>query len=469
MKSISKRALMLYALVAVFLVGSGILFGTLYQNADKWAMRRENRHVFSGGALIAAGTITDEKGEVLAETKDGKRVYNDSKKVRTATLHVVGDAGGYIATGVQSAYKDALTGYNFLNGVYDIKKYGKGNDMKLTINTDLCVAAYDALGSNKGTVGVYNYKTGQLVCVASKPAFDIANKPAQSIQNDKTGEYDGVYMNRFFSGLYTPGSTFKVLTSAAALEHKPALLDEKYTCTGENHIDGGSVKCNAKHGKLSFEKALNVSCNSVFSKVAVEVGKDGMNETINRLGFNEQMKIGNIKLAKSRFSLENASNLDLGWAGIGQYTILANPCHMLTIIGAIANGGQKTMPYLVESILSQNGREIYSERPKENAEPEMLFTPEVAKELTEMMRSTVKHYGDSKFKHLEMCGKTGTAEVSSESGGKKPHAWFVGFSEREDFPYAIVVVAENGGSGGSVALPIASKVMKKAEALYLKS
>ncbi len=469
MKSISRRALMLYALVAVFLVGSGILFGTLYVNADKWAMRRENRHVFSGGALIAAGTITDERGEVLAETKDGKRVYNDSKKVRTATLHVVGDAGGYIATGVQSTYKDALTGYSFANGVYDIKKYGKGNDMALTINADLCVAAYDALGQNKGTVGVYNYKTGQLVCVASKPAFDIANKPTQSIQNDTTGAYDGVYLNRFFSGLYTPGSTFKVLTSAAAMEHKPSLLQEDYTCTGENPIDGGSVKCNAKHGKLNFEKALNVSCNSVFSKVAVEVGKEGMSETMNRLGFNTSMDIGSIHLAKSRFSLENASDLDLGWAGIGQYTTLVNPCHMLTVIGSIANNGQKTMPYLVESIRSQSGREIYSDRPKENAEPEALFTPEVAKELQKMMRSTVKNkYGDSKFPKLEMCGKTGTAEVSSENGGKKPHAWFVGFSEREDFPYAIVVVAENGGSGGSVALPIASKVMKKAADLYLK-
>lgn len=460
---------MLYAFVLVFLCGAGILFGTLYTNADKWAMRKENRHIFTGGALTAAGTITDETGEILAETKDGKRQYNESKKIRTATLHVVGDAQGYIASGVQTAYKDMLTGYSFTNGVYDIKKYGKGNDLTLTINADLCAAAHDALGKNKGTVGVYNYKTGQIVCLTSNPSYDIANKPEQSIQNDKTGAYEGVYLNRFFQGLYTPGSTFKIITAASALENIPDINSQTFSCNGKYAVGGGSVICNGKHGTLDMRKALNVSCNSVFANIAVQLGTEKLTETAERLEFNTASSIGHIKLSKSRIQLENASDLDLGWAGIGQYTTLMNPCHMLTIVGSIPNGGKKTTPYLIESVKTQSGRKIYTDKVQKKASEEVqYFSPEIADTLQEMLRNNVKnHYGDSRFKNMEFCGKTGTAEVSSEDGGKKPHAWFVGFSQREDFPYAIVVVVENGGGGSSVAIPVASKTMKKAAELYL--
>lgn len=460
---------MLYAFVLVFLCGAGVLFGTLYTNADKWAMRKENRHIFTGGALTSAGTITDESGKILAETKDGQRQYNENKKIRTATLHVVGDAGGYIASGVQTAYKDMLTGYSFLNGVYDIKKYGKGNDLTLTINADLCVAAHDALGKNKGTVGVYNYKTGQIVCLTSNPSYDIANKPEQSIQNDKTGAYEGVYLNRFFQGLYTPGSTFKIITAASALENIPDIKTQSFTCNGKYAVGGGAVICNGKHGKLDMRKALNVSCNSVFSNIAVQLGTEKLTETAERLEFNTAGSVGNIKLAKSRIQLDHATDLDLGWAGIGQYTTLVNPCHMLTIVGSIPNGGKKTAPYLIESVQTQNGRKIYTDKVQKKASEEVeYFSPEIADTLKEMLRNNVKnHYGDSLFKNMEFCGKTGTAEVSSEDGGKKPHAWFVGFSQRDDFPYAIVVVAENGGGGSSVAIPIASKTMKKVAELYL--
>ena len=227
MKTLSRRAWILYALAALFVAGLGILFYTFWSNADDWAMRHANRHLYAGDTLTAAGSITDETGAVLAETVDGERQYNENRDVRTATLHVVGDSEGYIATGVQTAYQEELTGYNFVDGVYDVKRYGKGNDLQLSVNADLCVTAYDALGDEKGTVGVFNYETGQLVCVVSKPAFDIANKPTENINNDTTGEYEGVYMNRFFSGLYTPGSTFKIITAASAIDNISDIDDQR--------------------------------------------------------------------------------------------------------------------------------------------------------------------------------------------------------------------------------------------------
>ena len=238
MKTMSKRAWVLYVFIAAFLAGLIVLFYTFYTNADSWAMKKANRHLYSSGTLSVAGSIKDETGAVLAETKDGKRVYNSDKTVRTATMHTVGDSEGYIATGVQTSYKDVITGYNFVDGIYNLKKYGKGNDVNLTINAQLCAAAYSALGSNKGTVGVYNYKTGQLLCVVSSPSYDIANKPVSSINNDKTGAYEGVYLNRFFSGVYTPGSTFKMITSICAIENLPDIDSQKFKCTGEYKVGG---------------------------------------------------------------------------------------------------------------------------------------------------------------------------------------------------------------------------------------
>ena len=154
--------------------------------------------------------------------------------------------------------------------------------------------------------------------------------------------------------------------------------------------------------------------------------------------------------------MTDASSSDVAWAAVGQYTTLANPYHMLTIAGAIANGGTVKLPFVVKSIASPSGRVI-----KEiEAEESVYTTPETAKRLEEMMRGAVKdNYGDWNFSGMTVCGKTGTAEVSDT---EKPHSWFLGFSQDENCPLAIVVVVENGGWGATTAIPIASKVMKAA-------
>lgn len=464
MKTMSKRAWVLYVFVIAFLAGLVMLFYTFFTNADSWAMKKANRHLYSSGTLSVAGTITDEKGEILAQTVNGVRTYNDNKNIRIATMHTVGDSEGFIATGVQTSYKDTITGYNFVDGIYNLKKYGKGNDLTLSINAELCETAYKALGKNKGTVGVYNYKTGKLLCVVSNPSYDIQNKPTENINNDKTGAYEGVYLNRFFSGIYTPGSTFKIITSICAIENIPDIYSQKFKCTGEEKIDGGSVKCLGVHGTITFEQALNRSCNSAFAQIALQLGNDKLQATAQKLGINTPINMGNITLSAGKVDLAGASKLDLGWAGIGQYTDTVNPCRMLMIAGAIANGGTAANPYLVEKVTSQTGRELEK---AETTFTEELMSADTASKMKELLRSDVKnYYGDGKFPNLQMCGKTGTAEVSTDEGGKNPHAWFVGFSSREDLPLAIVVVAENGGGGTATAMPIANKTMQKALELY---
>ena len=464
MKSISRRALSLYLIIVLFLAGCGLLFYNLVTNSSDWAMNRVNKHLYSSGNLATAGDITDINGNILASTKNGQRIYNESKNVRLATLHTVGDSAGFIASGIQTSFKDELTGYTLVDGVYNLKRYGKGNDITLTLNSKICAAAYKALGNRKGTVGVMNYKTGELVCVVSTPTYDIKNKP-DDINTDTTDKYEGIYMNRFFSGLYTPGSTFKVITAASAIENIPDIYSRTFQCDGKILIGEGYVICNGTHGEVDFETAMNKSCNCAFAKIADELGSAKLTLTAERLGFNSK-KItvsDKISCAKSKLNLTESKPLDIGWAGIGQYTTLINPCQMLTIISAIANGGVAKAPYLVSEITNPEGKVIFTEKTREMGE---YFAYSVSQNLDNILRSNVKNqYGDWYFPNLNMCGKTGTAEISDDEDAK-PNALFVGYSQNEETPFAIIVVVENTTSAIKSAVPIASTVMKEINAQY---
>ena len=338
MKGIAKRSKLMFALVAIFLAGVIVLAATFGINAETWVFKRANKHIYSSGQIVAAGTIYDRNGKVLAQTVDGERKYNSNSTVRRATLHAVGDLEGFISTGAHSAFRGELTGYSFLNGVYDLKRNGAGNDITLTIDADLCVTAYNALNGRKGAVGVYNYKTGEILCMVSTPTYDPYNKPT-NIDSDTTGKYEAIYLNRFLSGVFTPGSTFKIVTAISALENIPDINSRTFTCTGQYKTSTGIVKCNSVHGKLNFQQALSKSCNSTFACIAEELGNDALTKTAEQVGFNKRITIDGISVTKSYFTLKDAVSVDRGWAGIGQYQTLANPCQMLTMMGAIANGG----------------------------------------------------------------------------------------------------------------------------------
>lgn len=454
MNHTTRRAYALYVLVAAFFLGAAILTVTLYVNGGAWASNRANRHLYSGGQLVSAGSIYARDGEVLAKSDGAKREYNKSKTLRLATLHTIGDTAGFIATGIHSVYKQELSGYSFINGVYLLKEYGRGSDIYLTIDPKASVAAYNALGSFKGTVGVYNYKTGEILCMVSTPAYDIANKPKDVADNSE--KYEGVYLNRFISGLYTPGSTMKVITAAAAIENIPDIYTRTFECTGKLQTANGVVTCPSVHGTLNFEKAMNKSCNSVFAQIAIDLGKEKMQAQGDAMGLNSAFKVGRVTTAKGTFSLAGANDLDLGWAGIGQYTTLVNPSQMITLMGAIANGGAGISPFVVDRIVSPT--KTVTQRGSLTATTVLSINATTAQKLKELLRSNVMNsYGDSRFPGLEMCGKTGTAQAQED---KEPHAWFVGFSQRADLPLAVVVVVENGGSGSNKAIPIANSVLQ---------
>ena len=155
-------------------------------------------------------------------------------------MHAVGDSYGNVATSIQVAYGDRLSGWDFLNGAYRFNGQSFGSDMTLTLDAELCSEAYRTLKGRKGTVGVYNYKTGELLCMVSVPSFDPENRPDVEANPDK---YEGVYINRLISGTYTPGSVFKLVTAAAAIDHLEQVDTIVYHCEGEKLFNGAKVTC----------------------------------------------------------------------------------------------------------------------------------------------------------------------------------------------------------------------------------
>lgn len=460
MKMITKRGIFLWIMSLAFIVGLVFMTVSLVQNGDTWVMKRFNHHVYSNGELIGAGTIYDKDGDVLAETKDGDRVYSDSATTRKSTLHVVGDPKNFISTGVQSVYSARLTGYSLLFGVHNIQKYGKGNDLKLTIDRDICDEAYKALDGRKGTVGIVNYKTGEIVCSVSSPSYDVEDVPDNLLTSER---YEGVYINRLLDAHYVPGSTFKLVTAICAIENIPDIYSREWVCNGEYQPESGvAIKCNANHGKhINFNDALAKSCNSTFAQIAIELGQEKLATTAKELGIGSAVTVsGTIDSYAGHFDTTDKIKLGvdaLGWTGIGQGNTRIAPITMLRIVSAVANGGTAVSFNIVDSLANQAGKALDFTLPSNQLS---MMNSDVAAKLKEMMRYNVtNHYGESKYKGLNLCAKSGTAQIDSNENHNI--AWFVGFMDDSEHPYAFVVVIENGNSGSQTAGPVAKRVLTK--------
>jgi peptidoglycan glycosyltransferase len=454
---ITRRGIFLWILSILFIAGTVVLTLSFVSNGSEWAMKRYNKHMYSNGVLIGAGTIYDCNGEPLAQTKDGKRVYSDNQTTRLSTLHTVGDPKNFISTSVQTTFDSRLTGYNLMFGVYNIKRYGKGNDMTLTIDSDVCNAAYNALAGRKGTVGVVNYKTGDIVCAVSTPSFDVNNVPFDLETNSN---YEGAYINRLLSAHYVPGSTFKLVTAICAIENIPDVYSRTWSCGGEFQPKKGvAIKCMSNHGgHVTFEEALEQSCNSVFAQLAIELGSEKLNETAQRLGFGSSVVIsGEIESYEGKLNMNKLPDDKLGWTGIGQGDTRIAPISMLRLVSAIANDGKAVSFNLVNSFANQAGRRLGITLPTNQSE---LMSSEVAAKMNKLMRGAVKNeYGDWRFNGLTVCAKSGTAQIDEVAAHDL--AWFTGYCTDEDMPYAFVVVVENGGLGTTAASPVANAVLQE--------
>ncbi len=446
MKLMTRRAAVLLFIVLLMIQGFVVFAYRYVSAAPVWARHYSNKHLYADGAPLVSGTIYDRNKKVLYQTENGTSAYSEDRSVRTALMQTVGNGHGDVATSAQVLYQARLMGWDFVNGTYRFnnKILHTFSDLTLTLDADLCDVAYTALNGRRGTVGVYNYKTGEILCMVSSPSYDPENPP--DIQSNPA-RYEGVYMNRFLSAVYTPGSVFKLVTAAAAIDNVKDIGQQVFHCDGEEEVAGELITCPEPHGDVNFEQALASSCNIAFAEITLQVGADTLQEYAEKTRMTKSIKFNGITTAAGNVQARKATGADLAWAGIGQYSDTVNPLDFMTYMGAIANGGVSVRPKIL---------------PSSTANEDRLLSQETADELKRLMRNNVVNgYGDYKYEGLELCAKTGTAETG---GDNRPHAWFAGFLNRADYPLAFVVVVENGGSGISAAAPVAAKVLKAAVA-----
>ena len=452
MNRVTKRT-WLMGLFVMILVGGMVFFILDYwHNASDWISSPGSPHV-SNRTNIGVGTIADRFGTVLLDMGT-ERKYSTSETTRKSTLHWVGDRQGKISVGAVSGYAGAMVGFDPVNGIYNSSESG-GGVTTLTLSERVQNTALEALAGRKGTVAVYNYKTGEILCAVTSPTFDPDNVP--DIEGDTSGTYEGVYLNRFLQSAYIPGSIFKVVTTAAALECVPGIQEDSFLCTGTLEYGEGenvaAVTCENAHGTVSLKTALANSCNCAFAQIAKKVGRENMIKYVKKFQVVDALEFDGISTVKGKYDIEDTGAVSFAWSCIGQHSDLINPARFMTFMGAIAGGGSAAEPYVVSQVTC--GDEItYEAEPKMT---EQIMSREIAETLKSYMRSNVKNiYGDGNFNGLNVCAKTGTSQLGGEAVS---NAMFAGFVADEKYPLAFIAVVENAGYGASAALPVIAKVL----------
>lgn len=448
MNRVASRSAIAVLLALLLVAGLGFFVAEYVTNASTWVMFPGSPHVYSGGN-VGCGTVVDREGVVLLDM-NGSRTYADSKALRKATIHWLGDRSGNINTPALTEHASDLAGFDLLGGVYSYG--GAGGVAELTLSGKAQKAALEALKGKKGTVAVYNYETGALLCAVTTPNYDPDNVPDFSA--DTSGKYEGVYLNRFTQSVYIPGSIFKIVTLAAALEEFPNAEDMHFDCKGSLELSGGKITCEKKHGDQTLKEAFANSCNCAFAELALQIGGEKMEKYVKAFGFNNSVSFDGIETAKGNYKAAGEAQIDIGWSGVGQFNDLVNPCGFLQFVGAVANGGKGAQPYLVQQVHVGNSR-TYSAK---TSMTDQVVSQATAGTVAAYMRNNVqKKYGDDNFPGLAVCAKTGTAEVG---GTQKPNAMLAGFVADSKYPLAFIVCVEDGGYGAKVCLPIASKVLQ---------
>lgn len=418
MKKISSRSATVWLLAAVVVLGLFVYVRNQYESGKRWAM------YFPTFSAAAEGTIYDRSGECLVTFEGSDSTFAGDAVVREANYHVTGDFWGRTGTGLLSRFWSNAQGYSFFRGT----TVSSVSELNLTVDSSLNTRAYlllrnTAEGLGRGAIMISNYKTGEIICMVSSPSIDPENSSAEP--------EEGAYINRCISSVFTPGSTFKLVTSAAALENLADIDTRKYLCEGEYDIAGVKITCTTSHGYQTFEQALANSCNCAFARITVLLGQDTMVKYVQDYGFMSAHTLDGMQTSAGTFPTEFVGDPELAWAGIGQSTDTVCPYTMLRYVSAIANGGILTEPTLINDGVPQGSSR--------------LMNAETADALKELMKNNVRtHYeGDIRFPGLNLAAKTGTAETGTGTS----HSWFTGFLDDEEHPYAFVATVEEGGFG----------------------
>ena len=459
--------MMLMLLAALFGLMTAYCCYSVFFYGGRWVSNPYNPRISSQKTSVVMGTVTDRDGTVLAYTDEGgNRRYHANRQTRMAVSQVVGDSGGQVSTGAETFFAPYLLGFrsSVLERLADAftGQPQRGDDVRLTISERLNRHITESFPEGRrGAAVVMNYKTGEILAMVSLPQFDPTDMEAAL-----GDEEAGALVNRATQGLYPPGSTFKIVTLASALDNLTNLDDFAFDCTAYYPVGNYSVTESSAHGVQTLSQAFVNSCNTAFAALSQELSYGMLGATAEAFGFNENFMFEDLILYNSSYPIDNLSAEDLAWSSIGQGRVLATPMHMCLIAATIANNGVMPEPKLLAQVTTAQGAPRSLPR---SAGGRQVLSAAVAAQIEEDMIRVVRS-GTGTRAALDggyvVAGKTGSAEVEGEDG-VSAHAWFVGYITNENTPYAVSVVVEHGGSGGTVAAPIARKALQRAVNLGL--
>ncbi|BAU84563.1 cell division protein ftsI [Streptomyces laurentii] len=351
----------------------------------------------------------------------------------------------------------------------------RGGDVVTTLNAAAQKAAFKGLGSKTGAVVALEPSTGKVLALASTPSYDPGSfsgyhdkdaKAWQALEQDKNKPK----LNRALREIYPPGSVFKVVTAAAALESGKITDINAATDTPEGWKIPLSTKPMVNHANgcanASLNEALRVSCNSVFAKLGDDVGRDKMVETAEKFGFNEQQFMP-VRAEASVYD-KKADRGGNALSSIGQFNTATTPLQMAMVTAAIANDGKLMKPYMVDELRAPSTELIKKTEPEEMSRPVSQKNAQLIQQMMENVVSTgTGTNADLGMPGMKVGGKTGTAQ-HGEQNSKRPYAWFIAYAKSaQGSPVAVAVIVEDSEgtnrediTGGGLAAPIAKAVMK---------
>lgn len=437
---------------------------TVQNQSSRWIATSYNTRLTAARETARAGDIYDRTGVILATTdEEGNRIYNDDKRTRRAVSQTVGDTLSMSGTGVESFHAATLlglSGESVFDTLFNANPSNQGNSLRLTIHAELSRYIHKQFPDGyDGAVSLINYKTGEILAMVSMPYYD----PEELENRSQAAEASGSgYLNRNTQGQYTPGSVFKIVTLASALEYLPGVEERTFECNGEWAYEGGSVTCagGAVHGTMTLEEAFAESCNIVFAKLAYELGAQRLLSTAEAFGFNDVFQFQDLIVYDSSIDTQMPTVGDLAWTGVGQGKTLVTPLHMALIAASVANDGVMPSPKLIAEVITPSGSTVL--RTQDPPYGRVMYSSTAAT-IARYMYTTVEEGTATRaqISGYRVCGKTGSAQISNDSD-VQTNAWFVGFVYDDAHPYAIAIVVEEGGSGSRRAAELAQKVLEKA-------
>lgn len=425
--------------------------------------------------LVDRGRITTADGQLLAASRavrvEGQRVFERVYRRGELAPHVVGYSTTREGrTGIESHWNSFLAGSYGIQPILQRLELDekRGADLRLSLDSRIQDAARTALSGRAGAVVALEPRTGAVTAMVSGPDFDLAD--VQSDFAAISAREGSPLFNRATSGLYAPGSTFKVVTATAGLGEGGLSPESVFDDTGTFATPGGPIRNfgGATFGEHTLSTALTRSINTTFARIGSTVGGDVMAATMRGFGFGETPPIdlppGEV-VASGRYDGRTAralseDGLDVARLAIGQERLAVTPLQMAMVAAAVANDGTVMEPYILDSARDRGGSVVYEKNPEDLGQ---AMSAGVAADLNAMMQNVVRDgtgTGASLAGITDVAGKTGTAETGD---GGLNNAWFIGFAPADDPVVAVAVVIENtSGQGGTEAAPVAREVLAAA-------